>query len=232
MAALTLTRMAVRELWISFRLLLLLALPVVAGLVALLLSGEPDLTLPVLGLGMGTVAAFAAGASAAGWAMERRRGTVGWLSMRAVPRASILTAWFTGLAIPLLVGIGAGSVLVWLATGAQASPPLDAPAFAMLMGAVAGAALQGLAIGLIFGSLLRTWVAALAAILVSCALLAAGALIVTEPPLVPTAGIGLLIQATDLVRPAADGLQALGLALAMTGLLLGVALMVFDRVDL
>ena len=48
----------------------------------------------------------------------------------------------------------------------------------------------------------------------------------------PTAGLGLIAQATDLLRPFADGLQALGLGLTMTGLLLGAALLVFERVDL
>ena len=232
MAALTLTRVVVRELWISFRLLLILALPVIAGLVALYLSSDPDLTQPALALGMAAVAALSAGVTAAAWAMERRRGTAAWLSMRAVPRASILMAWFVGLAVPTLFGIAAGSVLVWLGTGALASPPLDAPAFAALAGAVAGAALLALAIGLVFGSFLRPLIAALAAVLGSGAVFAAGLLVVTEPPLVPTAGIGLMAQAADLVRPMADGLQALGLGLAMTGLLLGVALLLFDRVDL
>src|SRR5689334_16434810 len=98
MAAFVLTRMAVRELWISFRLLPLIALPVIAGLVALLVSSDPDRVQPTLAWGMGVVAALAAGMAAAAWAMERRRGTAGWLSMRAVPRASILIAWFVGLA--------------------------------------------------------------------------------------------------------------------------------------
>lgn len=232
MVALTLTRLAVRELWISFRLLLLLALPVIAGLIALLLSADPDLTQPALALGMGAVAALAAGVAAASWAMERRRGTAAWLSMSAVPRASMLIAWFVGLAVPILVGVASGSALVWLGTGTHAIPPLDGPAYAALVGATAGATLQALAIGLVFGSFLPPVIAALVAVLGSGGLLAAGLLLVTEPPLIPTAGVGLMAQAMDLLRPMADGLQALGLGLAMTGLLIGVALLIFDRVDL
>jgi hypothetical protein len=232
MVALTLTRLAVRELWISFRLLLLLALPVIAGLVALLLSADPDLTQPALALGMGSVAALAAGVAAASWAMERQRGTAAWLSMSAVPRASILIAWFVGLAVPMLFGVAGGSALVWLGTGTHTIPPLDGPAYAALVGAIAGATLQALAIGLVFGSFLPPVIAALVAVLGSGGLLAAGLLLVTEPPVIPTAGVGLLAQAMDLLRPMADGLQALGLGLAMTGLLIGVALLIFDRVDL
>jgi ABC-type transport system involved in multi-copper enzyme maturation permease subunit len=232
MAAFVLTRMAVRELWISFRLLALLALPVVAGLVALLVSSDPDRVQPTLAWGMGVVAALAAGMAAAALAMERQRGTAGWLSMRAVPRASILIAWFLGLATPMLVGIAGGSLLVWLGSGTQPTPPPDAPAYAALAAAAAGAALQALAIGLLFGSFLPSMVAALVAVLGSGVLLGAGLLIVTEPPLIPTAGLGLLAQAIDLLRPMADGLQALGLGLTLTGLLLGASLLIFDRVDL
>ena len=59
MAGFTLTRMAVRELWISFRLLLLLALPIVAGLLALLPSSEPDLAQPILAWGVAAAATLA-----------------------------------------------------------------------------------------------------------------------------------------------------------------------------
>ena len=133
MAGLTLARMAVRELWISFRLLVLLALPLAAGLLALFLSSDPDLAPLALAWGMAGVGILSAGIAAAAWAGERRRGTAGWLSLRAVPRASILVGWFAGLSLPLTVGIAAGGLLVWLATGALASPPLDATSYATLV---------------------------------------------------------------------------------------------------
>ena len=232
MAGFTLTRMAVRELWISFRLLLLLALPIVAGLLALLPSSEPDLAQPILAWGVAAAATLASGLAASAWASERRRGTAGWLSLRAVPRASILVAWFAALALPLLVGIAAGALLVWFASGVAPSPPLDALSYASLVGAVAVAALEALAIGIVFGSFLRPMAAAVLAVMASGALLAGGLLVRPEPPVVPTAGLGLLAHAMDLLRPLADGLQALGLGLTLTGLLLGAALLIFDRVDL
>jgi len=232
MAGLTLTRMAVRELWISFRLLLLLALPIAVGLLALLFPPDSGITQPALALGLAAVATAAAGVAAAAWASERRRGTAGWLSLGAVPRASILIAWFAGLALPLLVGTAAGGLLVWLGTGVAPDPPLDALSYASLVGAAAVAALQALAIGILFGSFLRPIAAAALAVVASGALLAAGLLVSPEPPLVPTAGLGLLAQATDLLRPLAEGLQALGIGLTLTGLLLGAALLIFNRVDL
>jgi hypothetical protein len=232
MAAFTLTRMAVRELWISFRLLLLLALPMVVGLITLLLSSDPGRTQLNLASGMGIISTLAAGVAASAWATERRRGTAGWLSMHAVPRASILIGWFVGLAIPTVFGIAAGSLVVWLGSGTEPTPPLDAAAYATLVGAVAGAALQALAIGLLFGSFLSPMIAALVSVLVSGVLLGAGLFVVNEPPLVPSSGIGLLAQAMDLLQPMADGLQALGLGLTLTGIVLGAALLIFDRVDL
>ena len=232
MAGLTLTRMAVRELWVSFRLLLLLALPIAVGLLALPFPPDSGITQPALALGLAAVATVAAGVAAAAWASERRRGTAGWLSLRAVPRASILIAWFAGLALPLLVGTAAGGLLVWLGTGVAPDPPLDALSYASLVGAAAVAGLQALAIGILFGSFVRPIAAAVLAVVASGALLAAGLLVSPEPPLVPTAALGLLAQATDLVRPLADGLQALGIGLTFTGLLLGAALLIFNRVDL
>jgi len=231
-AGLTLTRMAVRELWVSFRLLLLLALPIAVGLLALLFPPDSGITQPALALGLAAVATVAAGVAAAAWASERRRGTAGWLSLRAVPRASILIAWFAGLALPLLVGTAAGGLLVWLGTGVAPDPPLDALSYASLVGAAAVAGLQALAIGILFGSFVRPIAAAVLAVVASGALLAAGLLVSPEPPLVPTGALGLLAQATDLVRPLADGLQALGIGLTFTGLLLGAALLIFNRVDL
>jgi hypothetical protein len=232
MAGLTLTRMAVRELWISFRLLLLLSLPLTAGLLAILLSSDADLAQLVLAGSMAGAGTLTAGVAAAAWAVERRRGTAGWLSLRAVPRASILVAWFAGLALPLTVGIAAGGLLGWVATGAAPSPPLDATSYAALVAAGAAAALQALAIGMLLGSFVGPIGAAVLAMLASGALLSSGLVLAPEPPVVPTAGLGLIAQATDLVRPLADGLQALGLGLTMTGLVLGTALLVFERVDL
>src|SRR5947208_4258035 len=232
MAGFTLTRMAVRELWISFRLLVVLALPLAAGMLALLLSSDPDLAQLALAWGVAGAGTLTAGIAAAAWAGERRRGTAGWLSLRAVPRASILVAWFAGLSLPLTVGIAAGGLLVWLATGGVASPPLDAASYATLVAAGAAAALQALAIGMLFGSFVGRIGAAVLAMLASGALLSSGLVLSPEPPVVPTAGLGLIAQATDLLRPFADGLQALGLGLTMTGLLLGAAVLVFERVDL
>lgn len=232
MASLTLTRMAVRQQWISFRLLLLLALPVSAGFVTVLVSSDPDRTQAVLALGVGVASALAAGIAAFGWADERWRGTSGWLSLRAVPRGSILIAWFLGFVFPISVGIAAASLLAWLATGATPAPPLDVTSYITLIAAGVAAALQAVAIGMLCGSFLHRTPATVLAVLVSAGLLAAGFLLAGEPPLVPTAGLGLIAQANDLVTPLADGLQVAGAGLAMTGVLLGAALLAFDRVDL
>jgi len=232
MAGLTLTRMAVRELWISFRLLLVLALPLAAGLLALLLASDPDLARLALAWGVAAAGTLTAGIAAAAWSVERRRGTAGWLSLRAVPRASILVAWFAGLALPLMVGFAAAALLGWLAAGGAPSPPLDEASYATLVAAGAAATLQALALGMVFGSFIGPIGASVLAMVASGALLGSGLVLAPEPPVVPTAGLAMIAQATDLLRPFADGLQALGLGLTMTGLLLGTALLIFERVDL
>ena len=144
MASFTLTRMAVRELWMSFRLLLLLVLPIAAGLGALLLSSDPDLARSALAWGIAGAATLAAGIAAAAWAAERRRGTAAWLNLRAIPRASILLAWFAGLALPLTAAIAAAALMVWLASSALPRLPLDTLSYAALVAAAACAALQAL----------------------------------------------------------------------------------------
>src|SRR5207244_5323539 len=113
----------------------------------------------------------------------------------------------------------AGALLMWLANGVVLSPPLDALSYASLVGATAVAGLQALAIGILLGSFLRPIAAPVLAVVASGALLAAGLLVSPEPPRVPTAGLGLLAQTTDLLRPLAEGLQALGIGLTLTGLL-------------
>src|SRR5439155_1022927 len=89
-----------------------------------------------------------------------------------------------------------------------------------------------LAMAMVIGSFVGPIGAAVLAMLASGVLLSSGLVLSPEPPVVPTAGLGLIAQATDLLRPFADGLQALGLGLTMTGLLLGAAVLVFERVDL
>lgn len=226
-----LTGLALRELWISYRLLLLLAVAIAGGIVTAL---RPDLgsdpaTLPLGIAGCGVVVSAVAAASLAA---ERRQGAVAWLVLRAVPRSSVLLAWFTAITAPVVLGLAAGAVLAWLALAGGAFQPLDPTAFAALGAAAAVTVLQALAIGLLIGALARPLLAAALAASVSAAGLSAGLLLRVDAGLLPTAGLGLLAQATTLDRPLSAGLGSLGLGLATTGLLMAAAAAALTRVDL
>src|SRR5207247_1597551 len=117
----TLTGMALHELWISFRLIPLLGLPVVGGLLISAIPPEYAGETAVGGAGFwfAVIAAvatcLAAGLAALTMAHERHRGTVAWMAARAVPRAAVLFSWFLAFAILLILGLAIASVGAWLA---------------------------------------------------------------------------------------------------------------------
>ncbi len=226
-----LTGLALRELWISYRLLLLLAAAIAGGIVSAL---RPDLGSDpaTLALGIAGCGVVVSAVAAASLAAERRQGAVAWLVLRAVPRSSVLLAWFTAITAPVVLGLAAGAVLAWLALVGGPSQPLDPTAFAALGAAAAVTVLQALAIGLLIGALARPLLAAVLATSVSAAGLGAGFLLRVDASLLPTAGLGLLAQATSLDRPLSVGLGSLGLGLATTGLLMAAAAAALTRVDL
>jgi hypothetical protein len=226
----TLTGLALRELWISFRLLALLAVPLAGGI---LTAVRPEVTdAQILAWGIAAAAVFLSALAAATLAAERRGGAAAWLVLRAVPRSSILIAWFEALAIPVLVGTIASAVLTWLAFATLPAPLIDPVSFAVLAAAAAATTLEALALGLLLGAVARPLLAALLAAAASAGGVAAGLLVPLDPAYLPTAGLGLLARAEDLERPLSAGIQAAGLGLALTGLLVAAAAMAFARVDL
>ena len=226
-----LTGLALRELWISYRLLALVAVTLAGGIAT---AVRPDAWRDPVTLAWGLAAGgvVVSAIAAAGLAMERRQGRVGWLALRAIPRASVLLAWMGALAIPVLVGSTAGLLLAWLVFSNGSLPTVDGISFAALGAAAGMTTLEALAIGLLVGSVARPAPAAVLAAVLSGAALAAGLLLPVDPGYLPTAGLGLLAQAGSLARPLSAGLQALGLGIAATGLLLAAAAATLARVDL
>lgn len=226
-----LTGLALRELWISYRLLVLVAVPLAGGIAT---AVRPDAAHDPSTLAWGIAAAGVAvsAITAAGLALDRRRGRVAWLAVRAVPRSSILLAWMAALALPVLLGLSASLLLAWFVLSGASFPIVDGMSFAALGGAAAATMLEALALGLLAGSLARPVTAAALAAVLSGAALAAGALLPVDPGYLPTAGLGLLAEAGSLARPLSAGLQALGLGLGATGLLLAAAAAALARVDL
>ena len=221
------TRLALRELWISFRLLLLLAAYVGAGAVVALLPAAPSTVL--LRLAIGVAAAMVAGAAIAGWSLSRERslGRAAWLATRSIPRGTILVGWFAALTLVSMLGIAAAGVLGWLAASAPGGR-LDPLAFGLSFAAIACGALGMLALGLLVGTLLRPFAAAAVAAVAGISL--AGAAWVADPRV--ASPLELLTQLPQLPSPISVALQGAGAALVVAALLLFLARVAIDRIDL
>jgi ABC-type transport system involved in multi-copper enzyme maturation permease subunit len=235
----TLVGLALRELWLSYRLLVILAALVAAALPVALVPELPTLTLA--GATLGGPAWFAAGlagalallsAIAAGtFSGERRRGTLAWLAVRAVPRTTILLSWFAAFSVVLALGLAASAALAAASLGVELVA--DRPtAFWAVSGAVAAAGLAATAIGLLAGTLLRPVVAVLVSLVLVGGILLIAAL---GPPAwspLPAAGLAILAGLGDAARPIGDATRSSGTALALAAGLLLLAAARLERVDL
>jgi hypothetical protein len=164
-------------------------------------------------------------------AVDLRSGHAGWLVLRAVPRHTLLLAWFAAVGLVLAIGMLPAAVLAWLATGADVVPAGPA-AFAATLFAVYLAGLVALAVGLLLGAMLPAWVAGPVTLLLvgACLLLAALGPAGWAP--LPSAGIGILARLDEAARPIGDSLRASGTALALTAALLAAGAAVLERADL
>jgi hypothetical protein len=226
----TLVQLAVRELWITFRLLAMLAALLLSGMAAALL---PDLLAidPQLAYGAALAgsALACAGISAVTLASERRAGSVAWLSVRAVPRATLLHALLAALAMVALTGLVVSASVAWLAVSQD--PAASGGAFAAACLAIAALLLLALALGLLCGALLPpAGAATVAFVLLGAVLLPALLLSPSQPG--PAGGIALLMQWTDADRPVTTALQSCGLALILSAVLVAAATAALRRDDL
>ncbi|MDP9467831.1 MAG: hypothetical protein M3P32_03715 [Chloroflexota bacterium] len=234
----TLTGMALREMWISFRLIGVLGLPLLGGLLAIAVPADLAGVTAVGGtafwfaVGACVAIVIASGLAAGTIAHERRRGTMAWMAVRAVPRAAVLASWFVAFGLLLAAGIVLGSIGAWLTAVARAEAAPDMVPFAAAVGATLGAALTSLAAGLLIGTLLPMVPATVVAVAVGTGLLAAA--IQTAPGGLPSpiGGIGLLAHLDGASRPVGDALQSAGAALAATAILLVLAGVALERRDL
>lgn len=235
----TLIGLALRELWLSYRLLAVLAALVAAALPVALL---PELaTVTLAGATLGRSAWFAAGLAAAlalvgGIAAgtlsgERRRGTMAWLAVRAVPRTTVLLAWFVAFGLVLALGLAASAALAASSLGGTlAAGRLFA--FMAVSGAIAAAGLAATATGLLMGTLLRPVAAVLVTLIVVGGTLLVAALGPPEWSPLPAAGLAILAAFDGAARPIADATRASGTALAVAAGLLLLAAARLERVDL
>jgi hypothetical protein len=226
------SRLAIRELWMSFRLLLILVVCVAAGVAVTLLPAPLPATMERLAIGL-TVAAVVGGAVAA-WSLgtERQRGRAGWIVARSVARGTYLWGWFAALSMVVLAGHLVASGLGWLAATAVALD-LDAALFAAATFAMLAASFAALALGTLAGVLLPAAVATALTVAVAGALAAVALATSMDVGWLPFAG-GFAVLAALGTGEAILGsaLVAAGAGLAMTGLLLALARLAIERVEL
>jgi hypothetical protein len=225
------TWLAVRELWISFRLIVLLVGFVGAGATVALLTASLPLTLERLAVGL-AVATLIAGAVAA-WSLsdDRRRGRAAWLVTRSVPRPTLVTAWFIAIAAVCVPAVGAAGVLGWLAASAV-SLRLDPGVYAATIGSVAADVLAAVSLGLVAAVLLPPRAAVIVTVVAAAALGAAAWLLPESRTFLPGAGVGLLADLRERVPGAADAVRAAGLGLVVAAALLLLARLLLRRSDL
>jgi hypothetical protein len=235
---LTLTRMALHELWISFRLIPLIGLPVVGGMLVAAVPPEFAGETAVGGAGFwfavagAAVVASATAMAALTMAHERRRGTLAWMAARAVPRPSVLFSWFLGFAILLVLGLALGSVGAWLAAIGRSETTPDAIPFGAAVGATAATALAGVAVGLLIGTLLPSMPATILALAVSAALVAVPFVVPLDAVPLPLGGLAILTHLDSAARPVAGALESAGAALAAAAAVLVLAAAGLERSDL
>jgi ABC-type transport system involved in multi-copper enzyme maturation permease subunit len=220
-------RLAIRELWISFRLLVLLAAYVGTGAIVALLPAPPSTMFWRLALGLAVANLVGAAVAADAIGTERALGRAAWLVTRSISRSTLLVGWFLALAAVSLVGIGATAILAWLAV-ASPLPPATMPGYVTVMAGVAATGLAAIALGLLLGVLMRPRPATAAALVVAAAAMAAAVMVPPSAALPHDA----LAELPSLDRPIGVGLRGAGIGLAATAAGLAVARAVLGRVDL
>jgi hypothetical protein len=225
------TRLAVRELWITFRLLALLAGFIgVGALVALLPAPLPTL-LERLALGLGAASILSGAVAAWSFADERARGRAAWLVTRSVSRGTLLAGWFAALAGLALAGTAVAGLLGWL-TASAVSLRLDAAAFAAPILGVAATVLAAIALGLLLGTVLHGRVAIGAMVVIGMGLGALAWLVPGAADLVPGAALADLAAVREGAAAPVSGLRAAGAALVATAVLLAAARLLLERAEL
>ena len=227
----TVAWLALRELWMSFRLLVVLVVHVGAGAVVGLLPAPAETTLGRLAFGLGLATLVTAAGAAWSMADERLAGRAGWLVTRSVSRGTYLAGWFTALALVAAGGVAAAGVLGRLAIGNLALAD-DPAAFPATMGAVAATTAAATALGLLCGSLLRAR-GAVAIAVAACLATGAVAWLASESaPWLPGGAHLLLTRLADGGPILPDALRAAGIGLALSAALLVAARVALERTEL
>lgn len=229
--AITVARLATRELWMTFRLLLVLLVSVGAGAVVSLLPAPLPEALTRLAAGFGVAIVVAAAVAAWSLAEERLSGRTGWLITRSVARATYLFGWYCALLLVAVAGLAIGALLGWLSIP-PGSVVIDATEYVAAIAGVVATCGLALAVGLLAGALLRPRGAMIVTIAL-CA--AAGALVILAPSVaawLPGAALVALAGAAGDVPVVGEALRAAGIGLALAAAILVGCRVALERTDL
>lgn len=229
--AIVMARLALRELWISFRLFGVLAgFVAVAALVALLPAALPA-TLERLALGLGAATCLTAGVAAWSMAEERQTGRAGWLVTRSLPRGTLLVGWFVAIAGTGLASLAAAGILGWLAASNVAVRLAPAGYLSALAG-VGAALMAAIALGLLAGTVLRVVPAALIAVVLLGAAIAVAWSMANDPSIIPGGAYAVLASLEEPGTAIGSGLRAAGIGLAVTAAALVAGRLLLERAEL
>jgi hypothetical protein len=229
--AVTVARLATRELWMTFRLLLVLLAFVGAGSVVGLLPAPLPETMARLAAGLGLAIVVAASVAAWSVADERLSGRTGWLVTRSVARATYLVGWYGALMVVSVAGLAAGGLLGWLAIpGGTAS--VDTAEYLAAIAAVAATLAAAVAAGVLVGALLRPRAAMLATIGLGAVVGVVAFVLPAMTAGLPGGALFMLAGAAEPESVVADSLRAAGIGLAFTAAVLGACLVALERTDL
>jgi hypothetical protein len=224
-------RLATRELWMTFRLLLVLLAFVSAGSVVGVLPAPLAETMGRLAAGLGVAIALTASVAAWTLADERLSGRTGWLVTHWVARATYLVGWYGALALIAAVGLAAGALLGWLAIPASAAS-VDAGEYLAAIAAVGATLAVAIAVGVLAGALLRPPAATLATVGL-CAVVALVAIVQPDATTwLPGGALVLLAGAAESASVAAEALRAAGIGLAIAAAMLGACRIALELTDL
>lgn len=229
--AITVARLATRELWMTFRLLLVLLMSVGAGAVVGLFPAPLTETTTRLAAGLAVAIVVAAAVAAWSLAEERLSGRTAWLVSRSVARATYLLGWYGALVLVAGAGLAAGAVLGWLAVPGG-SVAVDAGEYLAAIAATAATLGLALAAGLLAGAMFRPR----GAMIVTLALCAVAGIVVLLLPgaagWLPGGALMLLARVAAPEPILADAVRSAGIGLALAAALLVGCRMALERIDL
>lgn len=229
--AITVARFATRELWMTFRLLLVLLVSVGAGAVVGLVPAPLPETMSRLAAGFGLAVVVAAAVAAWSLAEERLSGRAGWLITRSVPRATYLVGWYGALLLISGGGMAAGAVLGWLAIPVG-SLVTDATEYVAAVAGVAATLALALAVGLLAGAVLQPRAAATVTIALGVAAAVGTVQLPAVAPWLPGGALAAMARVADSEPVMDDALRAGGICLALAAAVLVACRVALERTDL